>query len=143
MTSVGRGRKLLSSFALSARKAIYKPVRSAVRASIMKTKNTIYFSALFFLLVAFTRAEAQLSYTLTDLGTLGGTMSSANSVNGQGRNAAGMIVGASTLSDGTEHAFLFVGGQMYDLNTLCDLSLSNFKVLTSAKSISDSCHIIG
>ena len=50
-------------------------------------------------------------------------MSSANSVNGQGRNAAGMIVGASTLSDGTEHAFLFVGGQMYDLNTLCDLCL--------------------
>ena len=108
----------------------------------MKTKNTIWFASLF-LLFAFTHAEAQLSYTVTDLGTLGGTISSANSVTGQGRNAAGMIVGSSTLSDGTEHAFLYVGGQMYDLNTLCDLSLSNFKVLTSAKSISDSGHIIG
>src|SRR5436190_11539304 len=64
---------------------------------------------------------------------------SANSVNGQGRNAAGMIVGTSTTSDGTEHAFLYVNGQMYDLNTLCDLTTSNFKVLSSAKSISDSC----
>jgi hypothetical protein len=32
---------------------------------------------------------------------------------------------------------------MYDLNTLCDLSLTDFKVLTVAKSISDSCLIIG
>ena len=108
----------------------------------MKTKNTICIASLL-LLLAITRAEAQLSYTLTDLGTLGGTTSTANSVNGMGRNAAGMTVGSSTLSDGTEHAFLYVGGQMYDLNTLCDLSLTNFKVLTTAKSISDSCHIIG
>ena len=40
----------------------------------MKTKNTICFASLL-LLFAFTRAEAQLSYTVTDLGTLGGTMS--------------------------------------------------------------------
>src|SRR3954468_608326 len=114
--------------------------------SPMKTKNIICFASLF-LLLALTRAQAQLSYTLTDLGTLGGTSSIANSVNGRGRNAAGLIVGTSTTSDGTEHAFLYVNapngsGQMYDLNTLTDLTLTNFKVLSSAKSISDSCHII-
>ena len=121
---------------------IYKPDGDGGR-STMKTKNNISFAALFFLLFAFTRAEAQLSYSVTDLGTLGGSMSSANGVAGPGHNAAGMIVGSSTTSDGTEHAFLYVGGQMYDLNTLCDLSLSNFRVLTVAKSISDSCLIIG
>ncbi|MCA1659186.1 MAG: hypothetical protein LC642_01400, partial [Verrucomicrobiaceae bacterium] len=82
----------------------------------MKNKNCIFVASLFFLLLAFTRAEAQLSYTVTDLGTLGGTTSTANSVAGQGQNAAGMVVGTSTTSDGTEHAFLYVGGQMYDLN---------------------------
>ncbi|MDP9099834.1 MAG: hypothetical protein M3N48_12715, partial [Verrucomicrobiota bacterium] len=109
-------------------------------------KNKTYFSlaALFsVLLFVSTRAEAQLSYTVTDLGTLGGTTSTANGVSGPGHNVHGMIVGSSTLPDGTEHAFLWVGGQMYDLNTLCDLSLTEFKVLTVAKSISDSCLIIG
>ena len=109
-------------------------------------KNKTYFSlaALFsVLLFVSTRAEAQLSYTVTDLGTLGGTTSTANGVSGPGHNVHGMIVGSSTLPDGTEHAFLWVGGQMYDLNTLCDLSLTDFKVLTVAKSISDSCLIIG
>src|SRR5664279_4442833 len=102
----------------------------------MKTKNKITGAAfLFLLLFAFTRAEAQLSFGLTDLGTLGGSKSSANSVAGPGHNAAGMIVGSSTISDGAEHAFLYVGGEMYDLNTLCDLSLSNFQVLTVAKTI--------
>src|ERR1043165_9717372 len=92
----------------------------------MKTKNVICLASLFFLL-AFDRAQAQLSYTLTDLGTLGGTSSVANSVNGQGRNAAGMIVGSSTTSDGTEHAFLYVNDQMFDLNMLTDLTSTNFK----------------
>src|SRR5476651_2101046 len=107
----------------------------------MKTKISFATALAFF--VGFTCAEAQLSYTLTDLGTLGGNMSSANGVAGPGHNAAGMIVGSSTMSDGSEHAFLYVGGQMYDLNTLCDLSVTDFKVLTVAKTISDSCLIIG
>jgi probable HAF family extracellular repeat protein len=100
-------------------------------------------AAFLLLLVSLSRADAQFAYTVNDLGTLGGTTSSATSVAGQGQNAAGMVVGSSTLSDGSEHAFLYVGGQMYDLNTICDLSTSNFKVLTSAKTISDSAHIIG
>ena len=92
----------------------------------------------------FTHAEAQLSYSVTDLGTLGGTTSSANGVAGRGgTNAAGMIVGSSTASDNSEHAFLYTNGQMFDLNTLCDLSQSDFNLLTVAKTISDSCLIIG
>ena len=110
----------------------------------MKTKTYLSLAALFsVLLFVSTRAEAQLSYTVTDLGTLGGTTSSANGVSGPGHNVHGMIVGSSTTTDGAEHAFLYVSGQMYDLNTLCDLSLTEFKVLTVAKSISDSCLIIG
>ncbi len=89
------------------------------------------------------RVSAELSYTVTDLGTLGGNTSTANSVAGHGMNAAGMIVGSSTTADNSEHAFLYAGNQMFDLNTLCDLSQSDFKVLTIARTISDSCVIIG
>lgn len=53
-------------------------------------------------------------YHLTDLGTLGGTTSSANAI-----NATGQIVGESTLSNDTAaHAFLFSAGHMTDLGTL-------------------------
>ena len=83
-----------------------------------------------------------LSYTVTDLGTLGGSTSTSFSGQ-QGFNQAGMIVGSSTLSDKSEHAFLYVDNQMYDLNLLCDLSTSDFKVLTIAKSIDDCFNIIG
>ena len=109
----------------------------------MRSKNKVALAAIFFLAIAFTRAEAELTYSVTDLGTLGGTTSSANGVAGQGQNAAGMIVGSSTASDNSPHAFLYVNGQMFDLNTLCDLSQTDFRVLTAAKSISDSCLIIG
>src|ERR1043166_5116385 len=86
-----------------------------------------------------------LSYTVTDLGTLGGSTSTASSTGGQigGLNMAGMIVGSSTTSDNSEHAFLSVDGQMYDINLLCDLSTSNFKVLTAAKTIDDCFEIVG
>ncbi|KQV82487.1 hypothetical protein ASD15_10740 [Massilia sp. Root351] len=51
---------------------------------------------------------------LTDLGTLGGRNSVAESV-----NDAGVIVGKSqTAGGGSEHAFIYVNGQMTDLGTL-------------------------
>jgi probable HAF family extracellular repeat protein len=51
---------------------------------------------------------------LTDLGTLGGKNSAAESV-----NDAGAIVGKSeTAGSGSDHAFLYVNGQMTDLGTL-------------------------
>ena len=43
--------------------------------------------------IAFTQAKAELTFTVTDLGTLGGAASQANGVAGGGTNAAGMIVG--------------------------------------------------
>jgi len=51
---------------------------------------------------------------LEDLGTLGGSASSA-----RGINTAGLIVGGSlTAGDESYHAFLYEGGTMQDLNTL-------------------------
>src|SRR5579871_3407416 len=54
-----------------------------------------------------------LSYTITDLGTLGGDSSWAAAV-----NAAGQVVGQSTTLDGNSHAFLYSDGTMTDLGTL-------------------------
>src|SRR5437870_668081 len=52
-------------------------------------------------------------YHITDLGTLGGTMSHAFSV-----NIHGDVVGSSTIDAGTEHAFLYHNGTMIDLGVL-------------------------
>ena len=55
-----------------------------------------------------------LTYTITDLGTLGGATSIANGI-----NANGDIVGSADTSDGHTHAFLLLnGGTMQDLGTL-------------------------
>src|ERR1700738_4964625 len=90
------------------------------------------------------QAQAPLSYSVTDLGTLGGATSSASGSAGQqSQNTAGMIVGTSAVSDGSDHAFLYVKGQMFDLNMLCDLSQSDFSVLSAAKTINDCCLIVG
>src|ERR1700745_4207493 len=53
-------------------------------------------------------------YTITDLGTLGGTNSY-----GQGINANGEVAGHSALSgDGGSHAFLYNGSMMLDLGRI-------------------------
>ncbi len=96
-----------------------------------------------FLFIAGPRTHADPAFSVADLGTLGGTTSTANGVAGQGVNASGMIVGSSTASDNADHAFLYADGQMFDLNALCDLAQSDFRILTIAKAISDSCLIIG
>jgi probable HAF family extracellular repeat protein len=54
--------------------------------------------------------------TMTDLGTLGGDAAWANAI-----NDAGMIVGTSnvlTSTGETSHAFLYLNGQMLDMNQL-------------------------
>lgn len=52
-------------------------------------------------------------FTVTDLGTLGGTNSVAHAVNNLGQ-----VVGNSRLANGEEHAFLWKDGMMTDLGTL-------------------------
>jgi probable HAF family extracellular repeat protein len=115
--------------------------------ALVLTTGSVFLAVLAFRVTGYAQSpsgEAQLPYTVTDLGTLGGATSEASGVAGRGgTNAAGMIVGSSTTSDSSEHAFLWTNGQMFDLNTLCDLSTSNFSVLTVATSISDSCLVIG
>jgi probable HAF family extracellular repeat protein len=53
------------------------------------------------------------TYTLVDLGTLGGRGSWATAING-----AGQVVGASHAPGGQQHAFLYTSGRMIDLGTL-------------------------
>lgn len=57
---------------------------------------------------------APLTYTITDLGTLGGTVSKA-----YGINDSGQVVGYSHITSGMpHHAFLYDGTIMQDLGTL-------------------------
>jgi probable HAF family extracellular repeat protein len=53
------------------------------------------------------------SYSITDLGTLGGDDSRALGINDEGQ-----IVGTSHTSAGYYHAFLWIKGQMIDLGVL-------------------------
>ncbi len=59
-------------------------------------------------------ASAAVQFTVTDLGTLGGTFSIANGI-----NAAGQVVGlTATAGDATQRAFLWQAGSLRDLGTL-------------------------
>jgi probable HAF family extracellular repeat protein len=53
------------------------------------------------------------AFTLVDLGTLGGSSSSAFGINPRGQ-----VVGSSTTASGVHHAFLWEKGVMTDLGTL-------------------------
>lgn len=68
------------------------------------------------LLTAFALYSASalaVPYTITDLGTLGGALSSAFGINDNGQ-----VVGAASLVSGYSHPFLYSGGTMSDLGTL-------------------------
>jgi len=55
---------------------------------------------------------------LLDLGTLGGTFSSARAVNDAGQVVGYAAVGPGDPFSAPQHAFLFTDGQLYDLNNL-------------------------
>lgn len=57
--------------------------------------------------------DQNVAYTITDLGTLGGTSSV-----GCGLNSRGEVVGFSAIATGQSHAFRWSDGQMIDLGTL-------------------------
>ena len=85
-----------------------------------------------YMLTAAPPLMAQQAYELTDLGTLGGTMSSA-----AGINSAGQVVGSSTTAgDLATHAFLFSQGTMTDLGTLGGAA-------SQASGINDSAQVVG
>lgn len=69
---------------------------------------------LWFCILQNNKALCQLQYSLTDLGTLGGSSSEAFSVNN-----AGQVVGWTDLSNSNSdrHAFLYTSGSMADLGT--------------------------
>ena len=79
-------------------------------------------------------AQAQ-SYTLTDLGTLGGNFSV-----GLGVNASGQVVGLSTRASGDDHAFLSGpnGGPLQDLGTLGGIFSEGLGVNASGQVVGDS-----
>lgn len=54
--------------------------------------------------------SAEVRYTVTDLGTLGGNSTFVNNLNNLGQ-----VVGYSTTADGRDHAFLYADGVMQDL----------------------------
>src|SRR5579864_808459 len=80
-------------------------------------KNLLLLHSLVVMLVAFAlpaQDNNAARYTVTDLGTLGGTFSIAFGINNAGR-----VGGAAALPSGNVHAFLTgVGGLKYDLGTL-------------------------
>jgi probable HAF family extracellular repeat protein len=73
-------------------------------------------------------AAAAARYVVVDLGTLGGNSSSATAI-----NDSGVVVGTSRLP-GSEvtHAFLFSGGEMWDLGTLSGYPNSGAAAVNSA-----------
>lgn len=58
-------------------------------------------------------SASTLNFSVTNLGTLGGSASTA-----QGINNSGQLVGYSVTAGGTTHGFLYTGGAMIDLGTL-------------------------
>ena len=74
--------------------------------------------------------------TPQSLGTLGGTNSY-----GFGINNIGQVVGESDTSSGAEHAFLYSGGAMRDLNKL--ISNTSGWTLEAAFGINDNAQIVG
>lgn len=78
----------------------------------MRLRKSRY--ALAGLLLAASAAAHERVYSLTDLGTLGGTRSRGLDI-----NACGQVTGISSLKGDTiEHAFLYSHGKMTDLGTL-------------------------
>ena len=75
------------------------------------TRSTLTSSLFLWILLLSIPGLAAASYTVMDLGTLGGVGTQALGINGSGQ-----IAGESATATGQTHAFLYGGGQMSDLN---------------------------
>jgi probable HAF family extracellular repeat protein len=67
-----------------------------------------------------------VNYSVTDLGTLGGAMSTSCGINDRGQ-----ITGRSALANGQVHAFLWQAGAMTDLGTLPGLLFSSGRTINN------------
>src|SRR4051795_5440737 len=75
--------------------------------------------------------SGSVRFVVTDLGTLGGGSSAANSV-----NDLAQVAGSSLTASGIEHAFLFSDGKMTDLGTPGDAS-------SAALGVNNQGHVVG
>ena len=84
-------------------------------ASQAKRKRSTCLRTLFALVLltgASLPSAAEILYSVTDLGTLGGLYTQGLSINN-----AGQITGQSYTANGARHAFLYSSGQMQDLES--------------------------
>ena len=80
---------------------------------------------------------AGTTYTIKDLGTLGGSYSSASDVNDSGQ----VVGGARTSSGIYGHAFLYSGGQMQDLGTLGGYESGAYGINDSGQVVGQAGHL--
>ncbi len=85
--------------------------------------------------------RADILYSVTDLGTLGGSSSYAYGINSSGQVVGWTDIGDISDGNRVEHAFLYSGLTMTDLNSLIDPS-SGWE-LDSAQAINDAGQIVG
>jgi probable HAF family extracellular repeat protein len=97
-----------------------------------KRRNLLWLAAGILVASSGLIVQGQSRYSITDLGTLGGSTSEA-----AGINILGEVVGSSTTSAGVAHAFLYRNGSMFDLGTLTGGTESH------ATSINDDGIIVG
>ena len=77
----------------------------------------LFYSLLLTSILAYGVSVLGQTYSIKDLGTLGGSFSQANAI-----NATGQIVGSSGTTGTASRAFMWSGGKMTNLGTLGGLN---------------------
>jgi probable HAF family extracellular repeat protein len=78
-------------------------------------------------------STAYASWSITDIGTLGGSISQAFGI-----NDSGQVVGSSTTSEGNSHAFVYSNGQIADIGTLGGASSTAYSINNSGQIVGSS-----
>jgi uncharacterized repeat protein (TIGR02543 family) len=131
MKTQGLGNELLAGLSCLLRTGGVLSPGKAIPAASRRTVQLATLTGLLAVNLATSIAWAQAAYTVTDLGTLGGSSSFA-----LGINASGQVVGRSDLADGNSHAFLYSDSTMYDLGAMGGNS-------SLARAINDSGQVVG